>query len=77
MFWLTAGKPDDWSLIHYSWSGWTYQRYETSLAGFLLEWIAGRLPDSFFGVGNSPGIIRRDPVFCPLGQVRVRRPWDR
>jgi len=77
LFWLTIGTPDQWSLIHYNWDGWVHESHSMPLVEFLVEWIAGRLPDSFFGSGNNPYIIRRDPVFCPFGQVRVRRPCDR
>jgi hypothetical protein len=71
LFWLTRGEPDDWTLVIFDWrGGWDYQEYPLGLVRFLAEWISGRMPDCFFGVGNSPGIIRRDPVFCPAGENR-------
>ncbi len=74
LFWLTSGEPDSWTLIHYNWrGGWEHHQYPMPLVRFLAEWVSGLLPESFFGVGNSPKIIRRDPVFCPAGQVRPRR----
>jgi hypothetical protein len=71
LFWLALGEPDLWTLIHCN--GWTHHQYPMSLVQFLANWVSGLLPESFFGVGNSPEIIRRDPVFCPAGQVRSRR----
>ena len=44
------------------------------LVKFLAQWTSGGMPESFFGTGKSPEIIRRDPVFCPAGQVRAPRP---
>ena len=74
LFWLTRGEPDLWTLVHYDWrAGCVHHQYPMSLVRFVSEWISGLLPESFFGVGNSPRIIRRDPAFCPAGQVRPRR----
>ncbi|SIN91516.1 SMI1-KNR4 cell-wall [Singulisphaera sp. GP187] len=74
LFWLTRGEPDDWTLVHYNWrGGWEYQQYYIPLAQFIAEWVSGLLPESFFGGGSDPKIIRRDPTFCPAGQVRPRR----
>jgi hypothetical protein len=67
LFWLTEGHPDQWSLVHYDWrGGWEYQQHRKSLVGFMVDWLSGRMPESFFGVGNSE-IVRRDPVFIPVG----------
>ena len=50
------------------------EHYPMGLVKFLAQWTSGGMPESFFGTGNSPEIIRRDPVFCPAGQVRAPRP---
>jgi hypothetical protein len=68
LFWLTRGRPCDWQLVLFDYDD--TEQYSMGLVKFLGEWISGRMPRSFFGTGNSPGIIRRDPVFCPAGQVR-------
>ncbi len=70
MFWLTEGKPDNWTLVHYDWrGGYLYQRQGMGLVTFFVRWLSGELPESFFGHGNSPN-IKRHPVFCPSGQKR-------
>ncbi len=74
LFWLTEGAPDDWHLVHFDWGGgWQYARYSMGLVEFLVRWIDGHMPESFFGVGTDPRIVRRDPVFCPFGVVRPPR----
>jgi SMI1-KNR4 cell-wall len=72
LFWLTRGLPDEWQLVLYDYDN--HQQYPLGLAKFLARWIAGFMPESFFGNGNNTGIIRRDPVFCPAGQVRPPQP---
>ncbi len=63
LFWVTRGAPDSWSLVHYDRrGGWERQEYNLSIVGFLLRWLSGKMPESFFGVGNST-IVRRNPVF--------------
>ena len=74
LFWLTCGQPDEWQLVLYDYDD--TEQYPMGLVKFLAEWTSGHMPESFFGTGNSPGIIRRDPVFCPAGQVRLPRPHD-
>jgi hypothetical protein len=68
-FWETKGRPEEWPLIFYESGFLGYERRPMPLVVFLVEWLSGRLPDSFFGVGNSP-IVKRDPVFCPPGVIR-------
>jgi SMI1-KNR4 cell-wall len=72
LFWLTGGQPDDWQLVFFDYDD--YEKYPMGLVRFLAEWTSGRMPRSFFGTGNSPRVIRRDPVFCPAGKVRPPRP---
>ena len=72
LFWLTRGQPDEWQLAFFDYDD--NEHYPVGLVQFLAQWISGRMPESFFGTGNSPDIIRRDPVFCPSGQVRAPRP---
>ena len=71
LFYVTNGPPINWTLVHYNWrAGCLKQEYKMPLVSFLAGWISGRWPESFFGVGNASGIIRRDPIFRPLGHVR-------
>jgi SMI1-KNR4 cell-wall len=72
IFWLTHGCPDEWHLVFFNHG--EYQQHTMGLATFIARWISGLMPESFFGNGNNAGIIRRDPVFCPAGQVRPPRP---
>jgi hypothetical protein len=75
MFWLTSGQPDSWTLVLYDpRGGWQHEQYTMPLIVFLVEWISERMPQSFFGAGSDPEIIRHDPVFCRAGQVRPPRP---
>ncbi len=74
LFWVTQGPPDKWPLVHYNWRGGCQrQEYDMPLVEFLSSWISGRMSGTFFGVRNLTDIIRRDPVFCPLGQTRPPR----
>jgi hypothetical protein len=75
LFWLTRGHPESWTLSHYNWrGGCLLQQHEMSLIEFLVGWISGEKPESFFGVGNNTSIVRRDPIFCPSNQMRPIRP---
>jgi SMI1-KNR4 cell-wall len=71
LFWLTRGRPDEWQLVLFDYDD--YELYPMGLVKFLAQWIAGRMPESFFGTGNDPGLIRHDPVFRPCGQIRPAR----
>ncbi|WP_148596943.1 hypothetical protein [Aquisphaera giovannonii] len=53
LFWLTAGDAGNWALFHYDGGGRRHQAHPTTLVEFLVAWIGGRSPESFFGVGNS------------------------
>lgn len=65
MFWLTAGQPDEWILVLYDWrGGYLYEQHPMPLVEFLVYWISGELPNSFFGAGRLP-LYRDDPVFSP------------
>lgn len=66
-FWIANESPDDWGLIHYNWrAGCLTQKYNLTFVQFLIDWVDGHLPNSFFGRGNSSKIIRREPFFVPL-----------
>jgi hypothetical protein len=74
LFWLTLGAPEQWTVVLFDWGGgWEYEQHAMGLVKFLAERISGRAPKAFFGIANSPILIRRDTVFCPVGQQH-RRP---
>jgi SUKH superfamily protein len=74
MFWVTRGQPEEWTLVLYDWrGGCDFEEHAMPLIDFLASWLSGSMPQSFFGSGNAPVIIRRDPVFCPSGKTRPPR----
>ena len=67
LFWIASESTEDWSLIHYNWRGGCLsQKYDMTLLSFIVRWIDGKLPKSFFGRGSNSAILRRNPTFSPL-----------
>lgn len=71
-FWVTFGKPDEWTVVSYDWrGGYEYQHYNMNLIGLLIKWLSAVPSDKFLGLSTRN--IRRDPVFCARGQQRKKR----
>ncbi len=77
LFWKTLGPPEQWHIVHYKSDDGGYRIYPMGIVEFLVQWIAGRIPDSFLGPGNCRTVVKRDLIFRPFHEYRVSgRPID-
>ncbi|UXX95390.1 hypothetical protein N7U49_32180 [Streptomyces sp. AD2-2] len=46
--WLTAGKPDAWTVVCWNPRGWYYDAHPVGAVEFLVGWLSGRISTSVF-----------------------------
>ncbi|WP_369190181.1 SMI1/KNR4 family protein [Streptomyces sp. R08] len=46
--WLTAGKPDAWTVVCWNPRGWSYDPHPVGAVEFLVGWLSGRISTSVF-----------------------------
>jgi SMI1-KNR4 cell-wall len=61
MWWLTAGEPDAWPLVRLPHGLRPVEQHELPLVEFLVQWLSGKLPESFGRAGGS--FAEPGPVF--------------
>jgi hypothetical protein len=61
-FWLTSGRPAEWTLAVFDDDFSECERYPMPLVEFLVLWLSGELPSCFSGVGGQ-FLDMTDPIF--------------
>jgi hypothetical protein len=64
MWWLTEGEPSVWPLVHLPHALQPIERHEMPLVEFLVQWLSGKLPGCFDGVGGA--FAKRGSAFLAM-----------